>query len=81
MIPEVSALILGPKDTTKLLNCSIGLAPASVNKLRTNQKGYKILSLLQLLWKDQTEDGSCTVSGLDRRLDMELDVKSPYTAV
>ena len=31
--------------------------------------------------KDQTEDGTCTVQGLDRRLDMELDVKSPYTAV
>ena len=31
--------------------------------------------------KDQTEDGSCTVQGLNRRLELELDVKSPYTAV
>ena len=29
---------LGPKDTTKLLNCSTGLAPASVNTLRTKPK-------------------------------------------
>ncbi|PFX29092.1 hypothetical protein AWC38_SpisGene6162 [Stylophora pistillata] len=31
--------------------------------------------------KDQTEADSCTVQGLHRRLDLELDVKSPYTAV
>ena len=45
------------------------------------KKVIKYCHCLNSCGKDQTEDGTCTVQGLDRRLDMELDVKSPYTAV
>ena len=45
------------------------------------KKVIKYCHCLNSCGKDQTQDGSCTVSGLDRRLDTELDVKSPYTAV
>ena len=45
------------------------------------KKVIKYCHCLNSCGKDQTEDGTCTVQGLDRRLDMELDVKSPYTAM